>query len=166
MWCDGKNWLGYATGDVSYTPVSVRTRDLLATFIGKFLLQNFDVIRKDVDTQELHHHLYEEDTLVVPTDCPISCWILTNSFFFWLICSQCVSGCDAQWRTLFRTTIWDPTCVRGCSCSHYCFEGTRPHPTSPCTHTHIVTSKERNGFKPSWIASRASCRATVRVRHT
>ncbi len=60
-------------GDVSYTPVSVRTRDLLATFTGKFMMKNFDVILKDVNKQELHHPLYEEDTLVVPADYPISC---------------------------------------------------------------------------------------------
>ena len=40
---------------------------------GKFMMQNFDLILKDVNTQELHHHLYEEDALVVPDDYPISC---------------------------------------------------------------------------------------------
>ena len=65
--------MGHVAGDMSYTPVSARIRDLLGTFIGKFILQNFDVTLKDVNTQELHHDLYEEDTLVVPADCPISC---------------------------------------------------------------------------------------------
>ena len=60
--------MGYVAGEASYTPVSVRTQDLLTTFIGKFILQNFDVILKDVNKQELHHHLYEEDTVVVPAD--------------------------------------------------------------------------------------------------
>ena len=42
--------MGYVTGDVSYTPVTEQTRDLIATFIGKCILKNFDVILKDVNT--------------------------------------------------------------------------------------------------------------------